>query len=69
VQLVDAGDLITRANSQFLRQVTVYPKRGNIYDREGNPLAMNVQTYSIFTIPKSTNGDFGVYKKIIKYRS
>ena len=64
VQLVDAGDLITRANSQFLRQVTIYPKRGNIYDREGNPLALNVQTYSIFTIPKSTNGDKSVYKKL-----
>jgi cell division protein FtsI (penicillin-binding protein 3) len=64
VQLVDAGDLIARANSQFLRQVTIYPKRGNIYDREGNPLALNVQTYSIFTIPKSTNGDKSVYKKL-----
>ncbi len=66
VQLVDAGDLIGRANSQFLRQATVYPKRGNIYDREGNPLALNVQTYSIFTIPKSTNGDKSVYKKLSK---
>jgi cell division protein FtsI (penicillin-binding protein 3) len=66
VQLVDAGDLIGRANTQFLRQATVYPKRGNIYDREGNPLALNVQTYSIFTIPKSTNGDRSVYKKLAK---
>lgn len=66
VQMIDAGDLIGRANSQFLRQATVYPKRGNIYDREGNPLALNVQTYSIFTIPKSTNGDKSVYKKLSK---
>ncbi len=66
VQLIDAGDLIVRANSQFLRQATVYPKRGNIYDREGNPLALNVQTYSIFTIPKATNGDKTVYKKLSK---
>lgn len=66
VQLVDAGDLIVRANSQFLRQVTVYPKRGNIYDRNGQPLALNVQTYSIFTIPKSTDGKNTVYKKLAK---
>jgi cell division protein FtsI (penicillin-binding protein 3) len=66
VQLIDARDLIGRANSQFLRQATIYPKRGNIYDREGNPLALNVQTYSIFTIPKSTNGDRSVYKKLAK---
>jgi cell division protein FtsI (penicillin-binding protein 3) len=66
VQLIDARDLITRANSQFLRQVTVYPKRGNIYDRNGHPLALNVQTYSIFTIPKATDGKNAVYKKLAK---
>ena len=66
VQLIDASDLIVRANSQFLRQVTVYPKRGNIYDRNGSPLALNIQTYSIFTIPKTTNGKNDVYKKLAK---
>lgn len=64
VQLLDAGDLMAKANSQFLRQATVYPKRGNIYDREGNPLALNVQTYSIFVIPKVANLDRSVYKKL-----
>lgn len=66
VQLIDADELIVRANSQFLRQVTVYPKRGNIYDREGHPLALNVQTYSIFTIPKTNGSDKNVYKKLAK---
>lgn len=66
VQLIDSSDLIVRANSQFLREVTVYPKRGNIYDRSGHPLALNVQTYSIFAIPKSTNGKNDVYKKLAK---
>ena len=64
VQLIDASDLIVRANSQFLRQATVYPKRGNIYDRNGSPLALNIQTYSIFTIPKATDGKSDVYKKL-----
>lgn len=66
VQLIDSSDLIVRANSQFLREVTVYPKRGNIYDRSGHPLALNVQTYSIFAIPKSTDGTYNVYKKLSK---
>ena len=66
VQLIDSSDLIVRANSQFLREVTVYPKRGNIYDRTGHPLALNVQTYSIFAIPKSTDGKYDVYKKLSK---
>ena len=66
VQLIDASDLIVRAYSQFLRQATIYPKRGNIYDRNGSPLALNIQTYSIFTIPKATNGKNDVYKKLAK---
>ena len=64
VQLIDSSDLIVRANSQFLREATVYPKRGNIYDRSGHPLALNVQTYSIFAIPKSTDGKNEVYRKL-----
>lgn len=66
VQLIDAGDLITRANSQFLRQAKIYPKRGNIYDRDGNALALNVQTYSIFTIPKKPSEDRQTYRKLAK---
>ncbi len=64
VQIIDAEELIARSNSQFLRTSTVYPKRGNIYDRDGNPLALNIQTYSIFTIPRYTEGDKKVYKKL-----
>jgi len=64
VMLIDSKDLVARANSQFLRQVTLYPKRGNIYDRNGNPLALNVQTYSIFTIPKAGKIDYGIYKRL-----
>ncbi|MCR9203882.1 MAG: penicillin-binding transpeptidase domain-containing protein [Halobacteriovoraceae bacterium] len=53
VQLFDRAALISRSKSQIFRELTVYPKRGNIYDRNGNPLAINIQTYSIFTIPKN----------------
>lgn len=66
VQLIDASELITRSNSQFLRTATVYPKRGNIFDRDGNPLALNIQTYSIFTIPRYTEGDKKVFKTLSK---
>ena len=66
VQLIDANELIARSNSQFLRTATVYPKRGNIYDRDGNPLALNIQTYSIFTIPRYTEGDKQVFRQLAK---
>jgi cell division protein FtsI (penicillin-binding protein 3) len=52
VQVINRAKLNNYANSQFFREVDVFPKRGTIYDREGNALAINVQTYNIYMIPK-----------------
>lgn len=52
VQVLDREHLFTKSKGQTLREVKVFPKRGSVYDRNGDPLAINVQTYSIFTIPK-----------------
>lgn len=65
IQVFDRDDLIKRSQGQIFREVKVYPKRGNIYDRNGNPLAINTQTYSIFTIPKLIEGTLP-YKKLSK---
>jgi cell division protein FtsI (penicillin-binding protein 3) len=66
VQVVDKQHLLTKAKKQFFRERKTYPKRGSIYDRNGNPLAINVQTYSIFTIPKNLKGNYSTYKKVSK---
>jgi len=66
IQLVDRTDLIKRSKSQIFREITVYPKRGNIYDRRGNPLAINIQTYSIFTIPKNLKNKRRSFKKLAR---
>jgi len=66
VQVVDREKLISKSKKQFFRQRVVYPKRGNIYDRNGSPLAINIQTYSIFTIPKTLKGDTAPYKELSK---
>ena len=66
VQVIDRGQLLKRFDEQIVREIKVYPKRGNIYDRNGKPLAINVQTYSIFTMPKQLGGDTAVYKKLAK---
>jgi cell division protein FtsI (penicillin-binding protein 3) len=66
VQVIDSETLIAKSKGQFFRETKVYPKRGNIVDRNGNPLALNIQTYSLFTIPKNLKGDYSAYKQLEK---
>lgn len=58
IQVVNKQKLLTYAKSQFIREVKEYPNRGNILDRNGNPLAINVHVYNLFTIPKNKNAEF-----------
>jgi cell division protein FtsI (penicillin-binding protein 3) len=58
IQVVNKQKLLTYAKSQFIREVKEFPNRGNILDRNGNPLAINVHVYNLFTIPKNKNADF-----------
>ena len=62
IQVVNKTKLIAYAKSQFIREVKEYPNRGNILDRNGHPLAINVHVYNIFTIPKKKNEHF--YKQL-----
>ncbi|MFG1525479.1 penicillin-binding transpeptidase domain-containing protein [Halobacteriovorax sp. RZ-3] len=63
IQVVDRGHLLSQSKKQFFRERKVFPRRGHIYDRNGNPLAINIRTYSIFTIPKNIS-DKKVYEKL-----
>jgi cell division protein FtsI (penicillin-binding protein 3) len=58
IQVVNKTKLLAYAKSQFIREVKEYPNRGNILDRNGNPLAINVHVYNLFTIPKNKNAEF-----------
>ena len=58
IQVVNKQKLLTYAKSQFIRTVKEYPNRGNILDRNGSPLAINVHVYNLFTIPKNKNAEF-----------
>lgn len=58
IQVVNKTKLLAYAKSQFIREVKEYPNRGNILDRNGNPLAINVHVYNVFTIPKNKNAEF-----------
>ncbi len=65
IQVINSKKLLEYSKSQIFREVKVYPNRGNIYDRNGSPLAINIQTYSIFTIPKNVK-DRSTYRKLAK---
>ncbi len=58
IQVLNKARLLTYAKSQFIREVKEYPNRGNILDRNGNPLAINVHVYNLFTIPRNKNAAF-----------
>ncbi|HLE09706.1 MAG: hypothetical protein A2504_02140 [Bdellovibrionales bacterium RIFOXYD12_FULL_39_22] len=64
VQVYDRAELIEKSKKQIFRESKVFSHRGNIYDRNGSPLAINVQTYSIFTIPKNVKGGNENYRKL-----
>jgi cell division protein FtsI (penicillin-binding protein 3) len=51
LQVVQYGFLTQKAARQQQRSIDVSPVRGNIYDRNGNELAMTVSVDSIFAVP------------------
>src|SRR5215813_7752973 len=51
LQVVKYGDFTQRAARQQQRSIEVAPVRGNIYDRNGNELAMTVNVDSVFAVP------------------
>ena len=57
VQVVEHEEWLTRANNQWSREVTIDPERGNIYDRNGRPLAVSVTTTAVGVAKKLMDDD------------
>src|SRR5512145_3254164 len=51
IQTVRASTYAERAFNQRLRDVELPPRRGTIYDREGEPLAVSVEAKTVFVSP------------------
>jgi len=51
LQIIEYGDLLARAKRQQQHMIEVAPKRGEIFDRQMNPLAMSLAVNSVFADP------------------
>jgi cell division protein FtsI (penicillin-binding protein 3) len=51
LQLVRHGEYLARATRQQQRIIDITPKRGSIYDRNMDPLAMSIPVDSVFAVP------------------
>jgi len=51
VQIVSAPALTRKATAQRLRDIELPPRRGTIYDREGEPLAVSIAARTVFASP------------------
>src|SRR5215467_311254 len=66
VQVVKYGDFTQRAARQQQRSIEVAPVRGNIYDRNGNELAMTVSVDSVFAVPSEITDIPGTARKLAR---
>ena len=60
LQVIDAPNLASQAESNRTNVVTLRAKRGTIYDRNGNVLAMSVDCKTIYANPKEVHDPSGV---------
>src|SRR5215510_5131254 len=52
LQVRRAPELREKAEAQYLKEITLAPKRGTIYDRDGAELAVSVDVDSIWANPR-----------------
>lgn len=55
LQVIDAQDLSSQAAAHRSNAITIQAKRGTIYDRNGNVLAMSVDCKTIYCNPQQVN--------------
>ena len=56
IQVVDSSALTKRALSQTTKTIKILPKRGAIYDRNLNELAVSLEVDSIYAHPRKVSG-------------
>ncbi|HSK47788.1 MAG TPA: penicillin-binding protein 2 [Coriobacteriia bacterium] len=64
IQTVRASTYAERAFNQRLKDIELPPRRGTIYDREGEPLAVSVEARTIFVSPNRIADKEGVARAL-----
>jgi cell division protein FtsI (penicillin-binding protein 3) len=59
LQVVRSADLKDRAKDQQERNLGISPRRGSIYDRNGNELAVSIEVDSLYAVPKEIDDPIG----------
>ena len=67
LQVVQAKDLAAAAEATHTIYPTLHAKRGTIYDRNGNVLAMSVDCSTIYCNPKDVHDPAGLAKVLADY--
>lgn len=63
-QVISRDDLQAKAEKQYLRDVEVQPKRGEILSQDGSPLVTNQTAYLMYANPKEIPDPVSVAQKI-----
>jgi cell division protein FtsI/penicillin-binding protein 2 len=64
IQCIQCPYYTDKAKNQHEKKFIIYGARGNIYDRNGIPLATSQQCFSIFCTPRYTNDKENLIKEI-----
>ena len=66
LQIVDGPNLAAKAESQRTNRIVLHAKRGTIFDRNGNVLAMSEECQTIYANPKEVSDPSGVASALVK---
>ena len=66
MQVVEARELTAQAAKQRLRDLTLSPHRGSIYDREGEKLAVTAPARTIYAVPSQVKDATGTAQALAR---
>jgi cell division protein FtsI (penicillin-binding protein 3) len=64
LQVLQGGKLMARGQQQHLQESIVLPKRGAVIDRTGEPLALSMESQSVFVRPRRIQNADAVSRKL-----